>query len=84
MRRLALVLFFALNFSGLISSQAARAELRLPAVIADNMVLQHGQAVPIWGWANPGETVQVAIADKAAKSTAGPDVAYPRSLYHPQ
>ena len=35
------------------------ADLRLPAVISDNMVLQEQRAVPIWGWAEPGESVTV-------------------------
>ena len=35
------------------------ADLRLPAVISDNMVLQEQRAVPIWGSAEPGESVTV-------------------------
>ncbi|MFH1748201.1 MAG: sialate O-acetylesterase [Planctomycetota bacterium] len=34
-------------------------EVRLPAVIGDNMVLQREMEVPIWGWAKPGEKVWV-------------------------
>ena len=41
------------------------AEVRLPAVLGDNMVLQHGQPVPIWGWAGPGEIVSASIADNS-------------------
>ena len=37
----------------------ALAEVRLPAVISDNMVLQQGLEVPIWGWAQPGEEITV-------------------------
>ncbi len=37
----------------------AYAEVRLPSVIGDNMVLQQGMDVPIWGWAEPGEKVSV-------------------------
>jgi sialate O-acetylesterase len=35
------------------------AEIRLPAVIGDNMVVQHGRKLPIWGWAEPGQEVKV-------------------------
>ena len=35
------------------------ADVELPAVISDNMVLQQGMNVPIWGWAEPGEKVSV-------------------------
>ena len=32
---------------------AAFADVKLPAVIGDNMVLQQGGKVSIWGWADP-------------------------------
>jgi len=35
------------------------ADVKLPAVISDNMVLQRGKKIPIWGWAEPGEKVSV-------------------------
>lgn len=40
----------------------AYAELSLPGVFGDNMVLQREQAVPVWGWAAPGEKVTVRFA----------------------
>jgi len=33
------------------------ADIRLPAIIGDNMVLQRGEKVLIWGWADPGEQI---------------------------
>ncbi len=38
---------------------AAVADVKLPAIISDNMVLQQNSSVTIWGWANPGEKVTV-------------------------
>ena len=38
---------------------AAQAELKLPAIIGDNMVLQQKQTNPIWGWDTPGTKVTV-------------------------
>ncbi|QIL37891.1 sialate O-acetylesterase [Pedobacter sp. HDW13] len=35
------------------------ANVKLPAIIADQMVLQQQKAVSIWGWADPGEIVHV-------------------------
>ncbi len=35
------------------------AEIRLPAVFSDNMVLQQQSAVAIWGWSAPGEKIYV-------------------------
>ncbi|MFM7604027.1 MAG: sialate O-acetylesterase, partial [Prosthecobacter sp.] len=37
----------------------AHAEIKLPAIIGDNMVLQQKQANPIWGWDTPGTKVTV-------------------------
>jgi len=51
----------------------AAAAVRLPAVIGDNMVLQRGQSVPIWGWADKGEEVTVTLAGQTLASQAGDD-----------
>ncbi len=49
---------------------AARAELKLPAIIGDNMVLQQQQANPIWGWDTPGAEVSVAFNGKTKTAKA--------------
>ncbi len=41
----------------------AHAEVTLPAVISNHMVLQADAEAPIWGWAEPGEKVTVKIGD---------------------
>jgi sialate O-acetylesterase len=46
----------------LAGSGAALADIKLPAVIGDNMVLQQGGKVSIWGWAEPGEEVTVGVS----------------------
>lgn len=48
----------------------ARAEVRLPALFSDDMVLQQGGRVPIWGWADDGEEVTVKFRDQTAKAKA--------------
>ncbi|MEM7697651.1 MAG: sialate O-acetylesterase [Verrucomicrobiota bacterium] len=57
----------------LIGSGLTRAEIRLPALIGDHMVLQRDLKLPIWGWAEPGETIRVSIADQAVSAEAGDD-----------
>lgn len=47
------------------------AEVKLPAVFSDNMVLQQKQANPVWGWAEPGEEVTVTIAGQTKTTKAG-------------
>ncbi|MBN2315763.1 MAG: hypothetical protein JXM79_17675, partial [Sedimentisphaerales bacterium] len=45
-----------------VSAGASFADIRLPAIIGDNMVLQQDQKVTIWGWADPGEEVVVGVS----------------------
>ena len=52
---------------------AARADVTLPALISDNMVLQQRSKVNVWGHADPGETVTVQIGTEQAQATAGKD-----------
>ena len=56
-----------------ISATGVRANVSLPDVIGDGMVLQQKQRVPIWGTADPGETVTVRFAGQSKKTTAAPD-----------
>ncbi len=51
----------------------ASADVKLPAVIGDNMVLQQGSELPFWGWAEPGEGVTVTVAGKTATATTAAD-----------
>ncbi len=45
----------------------------LPHVFGDNMVLQRGQRVPVWGKGAPGEKVTVSFAGQSVSTTAGED-----------
>ncbi|MHC4800157.1 MAG: sialate O-acetylesterase, partial [Planctomycetota bacterium] len=55
-KRIVLILTLVLLF---VNTGAVFADVKLPAVISDNMVLQRGMKVPIWGWAEPGEKIEV-------------------------
>ena len=50
-----------------------RAELKLPAIIGDHMVLQQNQADPVWGWDTPGTKISVSFAGQTYDTTAGDD-----------
>lgn len=39
----------------------SRAEVRLPALFSDHMVVQRERPIPVWGWAAPGEEVVVQL-----------------------
>jgi sialate O-acetylesterase len=56
-----------------ITSSMAFAGVRLPAIFGDNMVLQRNVKVPIWGWAEIGEKVEVGFMGKTYKAVTGSD-----------
>jgi len=62
-----------LAVASLIPCVRAAAAVTLPAVFSHHMVLQRDAAVPIWGWADPGEEVTVAIAGQTKTTTAAAD-----------
>jgi sialate O-acetylesterase len=51
-------------------SVSALADVKLPALISDNMVLLQDSKANVWGTADPGEKVTVKLGDKAASTTA--------------
>lgn len=62
------VLLFTAVF--LSSSALTFADVRLPALFSDNMVLQRGRSVPVWGWADDGEKVTVTFRDQKVSTKA--------------
>jgi sialate O-acetylesterase len=60
--------FFMLLF--ILSFDRVSAKITLPAIIGDNMVLQRGIKVPIWGWANPGEVINITFQGKKFQTEA--------------
>jgi len=48
----------------------AYAEVILPKVLGNNMVLQRDKPVPIWGTASAGEAITVKFSDQTKKTTA--------------
>src|SRR2546430_15618788 len=64
-----MILFLAI----LLVAPVARASVAVPDVIGNAMVLQRDQAVPIWGTADPGETVVVKFASQTRNTKAGSD-----------
>jgi sialate O-acetylesterase len=60
-------LFLCLLFVA--QSIAAIAQVRLPQLISDGIVLQRDTKVKVWGWAKAGEKVSVKFAAKRYKTT---------------
>jgi sialate O-acetylesterase len=51
------------------AAHATHANVRLPALFTDNMVLQRDTAAPIWGWADDGEKITIEIDGKTVHAT---------------
>lgn len=66
-RRVGLVAAFTLAIS---SAADCFAEVQLPNIFSDHMVLQRQQANKVWGKAAPGEAVSVSIAGQTHQATA--------------
>ncbi len=46
------------------------ANVKLPKVFGDNMVLQRDSEIPVWGWADIGEKITITFHDQKVKTTA--------------
>ncbi|HYF29807.1 MAG TPA: sialate O-acetylesterase [Chitinophagaceae bacterium] len=55
MRRISLLFFF------LSATFSITANVSLPNIFSDHMVLQRNKPIHVWGWASPGENVKVSI-----------------------
>ncbi|WP_162053404.1 sialate O-acetylesterase [Pontibacter pamirensis] len=74
---LCLLLFF---------SNRLAANIKLPALLSDNMVLQQNTGVTLWGWADPGEAVEVTGSwnNQAVKTNADATGNWQVKLYTPK
>jgi sialate O-acetylesterase len=57
----------------LLAAPPALAQLRLPHLLSDGAVLQRGEPIPVWGWADPGASVVVRLGGARIEATAGAD-----------
>ncbi len=54
----------------MVGALGLRAEVKLPSLLSDGLVLQQGMKVNIWGTADPGEQVTVTLGAQQASSVA--------------
>ena len=62
-----------LGVAALAAALSASADVKLGIPFSDNMVLQRGRAVPVWGTAEPGEKVSVSFAGQTREAVAKAD-----------
>lgn len=61
------ILVCAIFLSAILNS---RAHIQVPAMFSDNMVLQQGVPVPVWGYAHEGDVVTVTFRGQKFSATA--------------
>ncbi len=54
----------------MLSSTAASADVKLPAIFGDHMVLQQEATIPVWGRADAGEKITVTFGQSHGSTTA--------------
>lgn len=59
-----------LSFLLLVTVSSIRADVELPSLISDHMILQRGVPVSIWGTAEPGEQITVTFRRQRLSTTA--------------
>ncbi|WP_324670640.1 sialate O-acetylesterase [Hymenobacter sp. GOD-10R] len=64
---------FAITGGLLLAAQPSSAEVRLPRLVSDGMVLQRDANLAIWGWGAPGEKVTLTFNGKTYRATTGTD-----------
>ncbi len=71
MKKLSFSLLFSLT--PLLGFSAEDQQLELAVPFTDNMILQRGAKVPVWGWTNPGAKVTVEFAGQRKTGKADKD-----------
>ena len=69
-----------LILSFLLLSLSGKSQVKLPPIFSNNMVLQKGLKIPVWGWAAPGEKITVTIDKFTMTTRAGKDGKWKLSL----
>ena len=61
-------LLLAMGLTAAVATPMLRADVTLPKVFTDHMVLQREQPIPVWGWAEPAEKISVSLAGTLAET----------------
>jgi sialate O-acetylesterase len=64
----------------LVSIILSHAQVKLPRLISDNMVLQRNTPIRIWGWAAPREQVRIRFMGKEYSTTTTPEKTWTLTL----
>ncbi len=64
---------FALFFCFVLGYSSAFGEVKLARLFSDHVVLQRQKPIPIWGWANPNESVNISLGGQNKTEIADKD-----------
>jgi sialate O-acetylesterase len=62
--------FIFVALTTLLFALEGRGDVRLPSIFSENMVLQQGMSVPVWGWADENEYVTVTFQGQSVSTKA--------------
>jgi sialate O-acetylesterase len=62
-----------LTLSALLTVASAHADVQMPSIFGDHMVLQADRKIPFWGTASPNEKISVTAGKISAQTQAGAD-----------
>ena len=68
-KKVSFAFLFLLTLSLGLAQSAVSAQIRLPQLVSDGMVLQREAPVKIWGWASPCEKITILIIQEIAGQT---------------
>jgi sialate O-acetylesterase len=54
----------------LLACQVSQADVSMPYIFSSNMVLQRGMEIPVWGWASPGERINITLGEQRIRTKA--------------
>ncbi|MEQ8552539.1 MAG: sialate O-acetylesterase [Cyclobacteriaceae bacterium] len=57
----------------LVVSMCANANVKLPLLFNDGIVLQRNKPIPVWGWADAGEKIEIRLNNQVVKTKTGKD-----------
>lgn len=63
----------SLLLSALFTNLCVSAQIKLPRLVRDSMVLQRDSKINLWGWAGKGEKITIQFGGKKVRTTAGAD-----------
>ena len=65
--------YFSLSVFMFYFSLTMSAQVKLPSFFSDNMVLQKGIEIPVWGTGNPGDTIKALLHNQVVTTIVGDD-----------